>query len=200
MTQGPNAAREISTTSLAGFDDLFDSLAAGLYNLASMLVGEGEDSVRLVEKAVQTAEVSSSDMPGQANKEARLALCRAALALLERRNPGTLAAPEGLQHAHTCIEDSDLDAIGVSGEEFSQMLSGPDRDRVRTWLGSLPTEQRVIFVMRAVAGFNSPEAASILASYGGDDTAQWTPDAVREIFRQALCSLASQLIHATTSR
>ena len=27
---------------------------------------------------------------------------------------------------------------------------------------------------------------------------EWTPDQVRELFRQGLCSLASQLIHATT--
>ena len=31
-----------------GMDEIFDLIAAGLYSLASMLVGEGEDSVRLV--------------------------------------------------------------------------------------------------------------------------------------------------------
>jgi hypothetical protein len=69
---------------------------------------------------------------------------------------------------------------------------------VRTWLESLPTPKRVIFVMRAVAGFSSVETATMLATYGGPLTAGWTAEAVREIFRQALCSLASQLLHDAT--
>jgi hypothetical protein len=182
----------------AGLDEMFDMIAAGLYTLASMLVGEGEDSIRLVEVAVETADIVSADGAAQARKNGRLALCKAAIQTLERRTPGSLAAPAGLEHAHTCIDDDDLDAASVSGEEFSRMLAGPDRDRVRTWLASLPTPQRVIFVMRAVAGFSSAETATMLATYGGPPAAGWTAEAVREIFRQALCSLASQLLHDAT--
>src|ERR1019366_2712434 len=40
-----------------GMDGVFDMIAAGLYSMASMLVGEGEDSIRLVETAVATGEV-----------------------------------------------------------------------------------------------------------------------------------------------
>jgi hypothetical protein len=36
----------------------------------------------------------------------------------------------------------------------------------------------------------------MLAQYAGQGAEQWNADAVREIFRQGLCSLASQLIHA----
>ena len=87
-------------------------------------------------------------------------------------------------------------------EELESMMAGPERERVRTWLESLPTAQRVIFVLRAVAGFRSDEAAALLAESGGASTtgrgaAGWSAEAVREMFRQALCSLASQLIHAT---
>ena len=39
--------------------------------------------------------------------------------------------------------------------------------------------------------------AGVLAGHGGPLAAGWTSDAVRELFRQGLCSLASQLIHAT---
>jgi Sigma-70, region 4 len=185
----------------AGLDEMFDMIAAGLYTLASMLIGEGEDSIRLVERAVETADIGSAAGAAQARKNSRLALCKAAIEILERRSPGSLAAPEGLEHAHTCIDDDDLDAASVSGEEFSKMLAGPDRDRVRAWLASLPTPQRVVFAMRAVAGLTSAEAASVLAANGGPNAAGWTPEAVREIFRQALCSLASQLLHeATTAR
>jgi hypothetical protein len=40
----------------------------------------------------------------------------------------------------------------------------------------------------------------LLAAHGGARAAGWNADAVRELFRQALCSLASQLIHATAGR
>src|SRR5271165_4719261 len=52
--------KDEATVALAfeGLDDMFDKIAAGLYSIASMLVGEGEASVRLVETAVANAEVS----------------------------------------------------------------------------------------------------------------------------------------------
>lgn len=191
MNQGQN-------TPQAGLDEMVDAIASGLYTLASMLIGEGEDSISLVERAVDTADVVSAGGATRARKNGRLALCRAAIEILERRTPGSLAAPDGLEHAHTCIDDDDLDAASVSGEKVFQMMVGPDRDRVRTWLESLPTAQRVIFVVRAVAGFSSAETVTMLATSGGPRAAGWTAEAVREIFRQALCSLASQLLHDAT--
>ncbi len=188
------------TNALAGLDEVLDIIAAKLYNMASMLVGEGEDSIRLVETAVAKAEVSECDDPVQGRKSSRLALCSAALALLEKRQPGSLAAPEGLEHVATCIEDDDLEAAGISTAELESMLAGPNKDRVRNWLASLPKELRVVFVLRAVAGFTSEETAAMLAEHGGPRAQAWTADAVREVFRQALCSLASQLIQATATR
>jgi hypothetical protein len=183
-----------------GLDEMFEIIAAGLYSLASMLVGEGEESVRLVETTVATAEVSMCHDPALARKNSRLALSTAALDILEQRSPGCLALPEGLEPVVTCIEDDDLSAAGVSSEELESMLSGPDRESVRNWLASLPTELRVIFTLRAVAGFTAAETAAMLAEHGGPRAAGWTADAVRETFRQGLCSLASQLIHSTSAR
>jgi hypothetical protein len=183
---------------LEGMDGIVALMAAGMYNMASMLVGEGEDSIRLVETAIANAEVSSCNDPIQGRKSSRRALCTAALQLLEQRNPGSLAAPEGLEHVATCIEDDDLDAAGVSAEELESMIAGPDRDGVRNWLASLPTAARTIFVLRAVAGFTAAETAGLLAAHGGPQAAGWTADAVREFFRQGLCSLASQLIQAAS--
>ena len=177
-----------------GMDEMFDLIAAGLYSLASMLVGEGEDSVRLVETAIATAEVSVCHDPVVARKSSRRALCMAALDILEKRSPGSLAAPEGLEPAATCIEDDDLDAAGVSSEELERMIAGPDRERVRTWLASLPAVLRTIFVLRAVAGFTTAETVALLKAHGGPRAAGWSGDAVREDFRQGLCSLASQLL------
>jgi hypothetical protein len=183
----------------AGMDDMFDVIAAGLYNMASMLVGEGEAGVRLVETAVANADISACHDPVEARKSSRRALCIAALKTIAQQDPEDLAAPRGLSHAATCIEDDDLDAAGVSGEEFQRMMAGPDRDRVRKWLTGLPTSLRTIFVLRAVAGFSADETAGLLAAHGGPHSAGWDASEVRELFRQALCSLASQLIQASVA-
>jgi hypothetical protein len=179
-----------------GLDEMFDLIAAGMYSIASMLVGEGEDSIRLVETAVATTEVSSAHDPAQARKNSRRALCAAALDKLTARDAINLAAPVGLEHAVSCIDDNDLDAAGVATEELERMIAGPDRDRVRSWLESLPTAMRTIFVLRAVAGFTTSETAGLLREHGGPDASGWSEDAVRELFRQGLCSLASQVLHA----
>ena len=182
---------------LSGMDDMLDVIAAGLYNMASMLVGEGEDSMRLVETAIERTEISAAGNPTQTRMNSRRALCTAAIDLLAEKNPGSLAAPVALQHATTCIGDDDLESAGISRAELEAMLAGPNRHNVRKWIESLSTETRVIFVLRAVAGFPSEETASLLSTHGGQGAEGWNPEAVREIFRQGLCSLASQLIHAT---
>jgi hypothetical protein len=183
-----------------GLDFMFDKIAAGLYSLASMLVGEGETSARLVETAITNAEISACDNPAQARQSSRRALCAAAIDVLAQRSPGSLAAPEGLEPVATCIEDDDLDSAGVSHEELERMIAGPDRDRVRNWLESLPTAQRTVFVLRAIAGFSAVQTAALLVAHGGPLAAGWNADGVREFFRQGLCSLASQLIQATAAR
>jgi hypothetical protein len=175
---------------------MFDLIAAGMYSIASMLVGEGEDSIRLVETAVANTELSSAHDPLQSRKNSRRALCAAALETLAARDAASLAAPHGLEHAVTCIDDEELDAAGVSSEELERMIAGPDRDRVRNWLESLPTAMRTIFVLRAVAGLTPAETANLLQEHGGPQAAGWDDDAVRELFRQGLCSLASQVLHA----
>lgn len=185
---------------LEGQEELLGVIAAGLYNLASMLIGEGEQSVRLVETAIATAEVSPCLKPQLARQSYRRALSTAAFEILAHRHPSSLAMPEGLEHSATCIEDDDLTSAGISNEEFENMIGGPERERVRKWLESLPVALRNIFVLRAVAGFTAPQTADLLNKCSGSATAGWTPDAVREVFRQGLCSLASQLIHASSAR
>ena len=44
---------------LGGMDELLDVIAAGLYSIASMLVGEGEESIELVETAVARTDLSA---------------------------------------------------------------------------------------------------------------------------------------------
>jgi DNA-directed RNA polymerase specialized sigma24 family protein len=184
-----------------GLEEIFEMIAAGLYSLASMLVGEGEQSVRLVEEAVANAEVSACSDPVHGRKSSRRALAIAALHLLAGRNPGCLAPPEGVMAAPRCCkEGGELVSAGISNEELESAIGGPERDRVRGWLASLPTAVRTVFVLRAVARFTSAETAALLLEHGGEQTAGWTAETVREAFRRGLCSLASQLIHASAVR
>ena len=77
------------------------------------------------------------------------------------------------------------------------MISGQERERMRAWLASLPTSMRTVFALRAVAGCYAAETAALLRLHGWPHAAAWTPKAVSEVFRQGLCSLASQVLQAT---
>lgn len=181
---------------LEGMDTMLDLIAARMYNLASMLVGEGEDGVQLVETAVATAEVAGCQDAVETRQSSRKALAREALKLLARRAPGSLAAPEGIEPSGGCIEEDDLEAAGVSQDDLERMFAGPDRQRVRDWLEKLPADLRTVFVLRAVADFSATDTARMLAEYGGPKSEGWNAAAVRAVFRQGLCSLASQLVRA----
>jgi hypothetical protein len=186
---------------LEGMEGMVDRMAAGFYTMASMLVGEGEDAVRLVETAVANTEVSACHDLEQARKSSRQALCVAALATLAERKPGSLAAPAELQLQRTgnCIDGDEMAATGVSSEDLERVIAGPDRDRARKWLAGLKTPVRTIFVLRAVAGLTTAETAELLAAHGGPGASGWTAGEVSEFFRQGLCSLASQLLQATAA-
>ncbi len=191
---------QISNEPIQTMDGIADQIAAGLYNLASMLLGEGEESVRLVETAIANTEILSCQDPGQARAGSRRALCQAAVEMLGARNPDSLAAPEGLKPSGNCIDEDDLDAVEIAREDFERMTAGPDRRRVRDWLASLPTALRTIFVLRAVAGLSAAESAGMLEAHGGPKAAGWSAEAVRSVFREGLCSLASQLLHESATR
>ncbi len=104
--------------------EIFELVAAGLYSLAAMLVGEGEESARLVEETIASAQVSPCADPQNARRCSRRALAAAALKLLAERCPGCLAAPQGLVPATTCIEGDDLASAGISTGELESMMSG----------------------------------------------------------------------------
>jgi len=185
---------------LTGWDGVLERIAAETYRVASMLLGEGEQAIGLIERVVAELDLQACNSPAEARHNSRLLLAADAIAILGKRNAASLAAPEGDSGPSSCIEDDDLEAAGVTPDELERMISGPEAYRLRNWLEGLSVSLRVIFVLRAVAGLSSPEIAGLLAEHGGDEAGQWTPDAVRGTFRQALCSLASQLIHATATK
>jgi DNA-directed RNA polymerase specialized sigma24 family protein len=195
-----NSSEQAVAEASEGLQEIVELVAAGLYSLASMLVGEGADSEQLVETAIANAEISVCQNPQEAIRSSRRALSAAALELLAKRDPDSLAAPEGLASNSICIEDDDLASAGISSEQLKNMISGPERDRVQRWLASLPTAMRSIFILRAVAGFSADETAELLKTCGGPQAGAWSSEASREVFRQGLCSLASQLLHASAER
>src|SRR5438270_4892923 len=82
MLDGQPKDEATVTRELAGMDEMFDIIAAGLYSLASMLVGEGEASIELVESAVANTEVSTGTQPESARRSSRMALAEAAIKVL----------------------------------------------------------------------------------------------------------------------
>jgi hypothetical protein len=190
-----DASSDAAASARKQMDEVMDSLASELYNMSSMLVGEGEEGVRLVEVAIDSAEVSACQNPKAARKSARRALAKAAVASLAVQNPAAFEAPEASFHPTTCIEDDELESVGVSVAQLEAMFSGPERERIRHWLAQLEPAVRTVFILRAVASITGDEAATILAEFGGPQAAGWQPEAVRHVFRQGLCSLTAQLIH-----
>ncbi|WP_263359007.1 sigma-70 RNA polymerase sigma factor region 4 domain-containing protein [Acidicapsa ligni] len=180
-------------------DNLLEKVAVDVYRIGSMLLGEGEEAIELAEQTVATTDVVSSD-PCEIQHLSRISVAAGALDLLQHRTPEWLVPPPADSGPSSCIEDDELDAAGVSHAELEEMLSGSDAHRLREWLEELNPQLRVIFVLRAVAALSSVEVAVLLAEHGGPIAQDWTPDMVRGSFRQALCSLASQLLHASNTR
>jgi DNA-directed RNA polymerase specialized sigma24 family protein len=177
-------------------NDLLDIIASDFYGLASALVGEGEESAEVVEAAVVAADLDCGCNAAEVRKNSYKVLAAEAFKAMERRQPGSLAVPEGIKADDVCIEDDEIESAGISGEEFGRMMAGPERQRVRQWLEKLPAVQRTVFVLRGMAGLNSAETAELLKASPAPGAEAWSREAVREIFRMGLCSLASQLLHA----
>jgi len=200
MLDGQPKDPEVVEAAMSGWDGLLEKIAGEQYHLASMLLGEGEETIALIELVVTSLDIAACADHFDARHRSRAALAAEAIALLQRRDPASLASPAEDTGPVSCIEDDDLSATGVTHAQLERMLTGPESQHLRTWLESLPVSQRTIFVLRAVSGLSSLEVAVLLAENGGPAAQEWTPDSVRSSFRQALCSLASQLIHATTDK
>ena len=194
-------------SALAGWDGLLEKVGTDTYRISSMLLGEGEETIQLIEQVVIDVDIRACSDHREARHLSRLILAAKAIAILSARDsasqPSSFAAPDkdALDSGPvSCIEEDDLSAAGVTSAELEQMLTGPDNHHLRAWLEGLTVSLRVIFVLRAVAGLSSTEIAGLLSEHGGPAAQDWTPDAVRSSFRQALCSLASQLLHASASK
>lgn len=170
--------------------------AAELYQLAALMLGDEARAVEAVETAVARTEVDPCADAEASVGAARAHLVETALARLSQADPRAFEAPASSAPAGACIEGDDLSAAGISSRQLAAMVSGPGRRTLREWLNRLPAAQRIIFIQRAILGWDNAASA---ASLRGSASGEWQPGQVGEVFRQALCSLASSLAQATAA-
>ena len=171
-----------------------EQTALELFQLASLLVGDQEQALRLVEECVSTSDLDPCAAEAGAEERVREKLTQSALTWMREHAPESFAVDETPATLGGCVETDDLEAAGISSAKLAEMLSGEQRHKLRNWLDELPLAQRAVFVLRAVLGRNNASTAAALKQAGG--SAGWTADMVSLMFRSALCSLANQLAHA----
>jgi DNA-directed RNA polymerase specialized sigma24 family protein len=176
-------------------DTLVQDTAAKLFQTAALLLGDGDEAVRLVEETMAGADVDPCADGSQATTVLQNQLVQAAIRELSQREPGSFAAAETGGGNALCIEDDDLSVAGVTSSQLHELLH-EGRGQLRDWLEHLPPAQRAVFVERAMLGQDNAATAQTLRNAGGETAAGWTPDKVSGVFRQALCSLANSLAHS----
>ncbi|HTV07331.1 MAG TPA: hypothetical protein VME86_18315 [Acidobacteriaceae bacterium] len=172
--------------------------AGELYQIAALMMGDESQAAELVETAVAKTEID----PCAERDATVLATCQtlveSAVARLSKADPKAFEIPPPMEESSGhCIDDDDLSATGISASQLAGMVRGPERSRLREWLNKLPVAQRAIFVERAILGWDNAAAAASLRRAASRN---WQPRQVSELFRQALCSLATSLVHAVTAQ
>jgi DNA-directed RNA polymerase specialized sigma24 family protein len=167
--------------------------AVELYRLAALLLGGETGALSLVEDTLSQVEVDPCAERDQASVVARHQLTGAAVARLSAADPEGFVAPTDGAPISSCVEDEDLASAGISSQRLADLVDGAGRDQMRAWLERLPPAQRVIFVQRAVLGWDNGATAATLQQNAGT---QWRPEQVSHLFRHALCSLTNSLVHA----
>jgi DNA-directed RNA polymerase specialized sigma24 family protein len=169
-----------------------ENAAVEMYRFAALLLGSETEAVRLVEDSVAAVEVDPCADPCAAKGLVRDRVLHGALEILRRQDPASFRDVPVAGPPSACLEDDD--APPISGPELSALVEGAGRRSFRDWLNRLPGAQRAVFVQRAVLGQDN--AATANAINGLARPAIWTADAVGRLFRQALCSLATSLVHS----
>ncbi len=184
-------------------DDCKDGLskvhdtAAELYQLAALILGDETRAADLVETVVTRTNIDPCADAETSVNAARVNLIETAVAHLSQADPGAFNAPSPSTGSSGCIDDDDLAAAGISADRLAEMVHGPERRALRDWLNKLPVAQRTVFVERAILGWDNATAAATLSKAA---SRKWHSGQVSELFRQALCSLATSLVHAAAAQ
>ena len=167
------------------------SAAAELYQIAALMLGDDSQAAEAVEAAVAHVEIDPCANAEASLEAARLHLVETAISRLSEADPQAFAAPVLPAVTGGCIEGEKLASAGISADRLAGMVNGAGRRTLRGWLNKLSPIQRVIFVQRAILDWDNAAAANLL---GKAASGNWQPRQVGEVFRQALCSLATSLV------
>lgn len=171
--------------------------AVELYQLAALMLGDEARAADLVENVVTKTRIDPCADTETSVNAARIDLVETAVADLSHADPAAFNAPAPSANPGGCINDDDLSSAGISSAQLAEMVTGPERHTLRDWLNKLPAAQRAVFVERAILGWDNATAAASLSKAA---SRKWQPRQVSDTFRQALCSLATSLVHAAASQ
>lgn len=169
-----------------------ENAAVEMYRFAALLLDNEAEALKLVENTVAAVEVDPCADPCAAKGLVRERVLDGALAIMHRHDPASFAALPASDPAGSCIDDDD--ALPLSAPEISDLVEGAGRGTLRGWLARLSLAQRAVFVQRAVLGSSNADTARAINRFSRPSI--WTAEAVSSLFRQALCSLASSLLHS----
>jgi hypothetical protein len=206
------------------FREKVGEAAANLFQLSVLLLSNEEEAVSAVESFAAKLEVNKSgdckssivrmtnddgstlemvvtkENDQHARLESKRRIVAESLKRIAARGTNLLAVPDAAAKVRKeCADCEDLSSSGISPSEFVDLMHGTRREQVRQWLDGLDPTTRIVFVLRASAGFSSAETVKLLTANGGSAARGWTPSAVSNVFRAGLCSLAAQVIHGAVT-
>jgi len=169
-----------------------ENAAVEMYRVAALLLDSEAEALQLVENTVAAVEIDPCSDPCAVKGLVRERVLDGALEIMHRHDPASFAdlpaaGPEG-----SCLEDDST--VPLSAPEISSLVEGAGRGPLREWLSRLSQAQRAVFVQRAVLGRSNADTARAINRNVRPSI--WTAEAVSSLFRQALCSLTSSLLHS----
>ena len=171
-----------------------------LFQTAALILASQDEAIAAFERAVASADIRPSTEPAAVYSQTRDLLTQFAVERAVALDPVAFA-PEALDPASdVCLDIDDWEATGLTAGHLTELVAGSGQTRLRDWLEHLRPASRVIFVLRAILGKDSRSVAKVLAeARGASGTTVWTSEQVGQVFRGALCSLATSLVHAPTA-
>jgi len=169
-----------------------ENAALEMYRFAALMLGSETEAERLIETSVAAVDVDPCADPCAAKGLVRERVIEGALEIMHRQDPASFTEVPATEAGSGCIEDDGGTALSVT--DLSHLVADAGRGPLREWLSRLSQAQRAVFVQRAVLGQTNADTARAINRYARPSV--WTPEAVGSLFRQALCSLASALVHS----
>jgi DNA-directed RNA polymerase specialized sigma24 family protein len=169
-----------------------ENAAVEMYRFAALMLGDEGEALRLVENTVASVDIDPFADPRAAKGLVRERVLDGALAIMHKQDPSSFGHVPAAEPGSGCLEEDGAPAL--SGDQLSELMTGAGRGPLREWLNRLTQAQRAVFVQRAVLGRTNADTAKAINRIARP--AVWSAEAVGSLFRQALCSLASALVHS----